>query len=118
GYGSLIILVAIILPLTVDPYRLSQFSKYISLAFVAVGIVLIWGYCGILSLGQGIFFGVGGYIMAMFLKLEASAPEIPDFMVWSGRETLPWWWEPFHSFTLTVAGIIIIPIILAFPFSY
>ena len=61
-------------------------------AFVAIGIVLTWGYGGILSLGQGIFFGLGGYMMAMFLKLEASGAELPDFMVWSSVEALPSWW--------------------------
>jgi urea transport system permease protein len=80
--------------------------------------VLAWGYCGILSLGQGVFFGLGGYMMAMFLKLESSAPELPDFMGWSSVEKLPVWWEPFHHFGFTVAAIFIVPILLAFPFAF
>ena len=108
----------LLLPAAVDAFWLGAVGKYLAFAFVAVGIVLAWGYCGILSLGQGIFFGVGGYAMAMFLKLEASAPELPDFMVWSSVEQLPAWWKPFSSFPLTVAAVVLVPVVLAFPFSY
>lgn len=118
AYLALGVLLVVILPLWLDPYRLNLVSKYLALAFVAIGIVLMWGYGGILSLGQGVFFGIGGYLMAMFLKLEASAPELPDFMVWSSVETLPTWWIPFQSFTNTVLAIFIIPGVLAFGFSY
>lgn len=118
GYVALAILLVLVLPNVLDPYRLNLFSKYLALAFVAVGIVLMWGYCGILSLGQGVFFGIGGYLMAMFLKLEASAPELPDFMVWSSVTALPGWWEPFHSLTNTIIGIFVVPAVLAFGFSY
>jgi urea transport system permease protein len=113
----LFILLAV-LPLLVDPFRVPLFGKYLSFAFVAIGVVLIWGYCGILSLGQGIFFGVGAYALAMFLKLEASAPELPDFMVWSSVERLPLWWEPFHSLTFTLATILVLPALISFPLSY
>ena len=115
---ALALLLIVLLPLSLDSFWLANFGKYIAFAFVAVGVVLVWGYCGILSLGQGIFFGIGGYAMAMFLKLEASAPELPDFMVWSSVETLPLWWEPFRSFTATVAAILLVPIAIAFPFAY
>lgn len=118
AYLVLGLLLVVILPLWLDPYRLNLVSKYLALAFVAIGIVLMWGYGGILSLGQGVFFGIGGYLMAMFLKLEASAPELPDFMVWSSVETLPAWWIPFHSLTNTILAIFVVPAILAFAFSY
>ena len=118
AHAALAFLLIVLLPLCLDSFWLANFGKYIAFAFVAVGVVLVWGYCGILSLGQGIFFGIGGYAMAMFLKLEASAPELPDFMVWSSVETLPLWWEPFRSFTATVAAILLVPIAIAFPFSY
>ena len=117
-YVALAILLFIILPLGLDAYRLNIVSKYLALAFVAIGIVLTWGYGGILSLGQGIFFGIGGYLMAMFLKLEASAPELPDFMVWSSVEELPVWWIPYHSFAFTVLSILVLPAVLSFLFSY
>jgi len=114
----LVVLVLAFLPALLDPFRLNLVSKYMAFAFVAVGIVLTWGYGGVLSLGQGIFFGAGGYMMAMFLKLEASAPDLPDFMVWSSVDKLPAWWEPFHSLTLTLLLIFIVPAVLAYVFSY
>lgn len=107
-----------VLPLTLDPFRLNLIGKYLAFAFVAIGVVLTWGYGGILSLGQGVFFGLGGYMMAMFLKLEASAPELPDFMVWSSVDQLPQWWIPFKSLGLTILGILIIPAAIAYVFSY
>ena len=90
-YGFLILaaLLIVVLPLALDIFRLNLIGKYLTYAFVAIGLVLCWGYGGILSLGQGVFFGLGGYLMAMFLKLEASdpittkiqsTPGIPDFM--------------------------------------
>lgn len=113
-----IILLLVVFPLLLDPFRLDLMGKYMSFAFVAIGVVLTWGYGGILSLGQGIFFGMGGYMMAMFLKLEASAPELPDFMVWSSVDNLPLWWEPFHSLTFTILLILIVPALLAYLFSF
>lgn len=75
GIVLLALLILVVFPLTLDAFRLNMVGKYLTYAFVAVGLVLCWGYGGILSLGQGVFFGVGGYCMAMFLKLEASDPE-------------------------------------------
>ncbi|MBD8597577.1 urea ABC transporter permease subunit UrtC [Pseudomonas sp. CFBP 8772] len=125
GVVGLLILAALILvvfPLTLDAFRLNMVGKYLTYAFVAVGLVLCWGYGGILSLGQGVFFGLGGYCMAMFLKLEASDPEstkiqstpgIPDFMDWNQITELPGLWAPFHSFTFTLIAIIVLPVLLA-----
>ncbi len=118
GVLSLVILLLIVLPVTLDPFRLNLVSKYLVFAVVGVGIVILWGYGGMLSLGQGIFFGLGGYLMAMYLKLEASSPELPDFMVWSSTEVLPWWWEPYHSLTFTLISIFVLPSLLAFVLSY
>lgn len=118
--GTVVLLAVLLLvfPLALDDFRLNLMSKYMAFAFVAVGIVLTWGYGGVLSLGQGIFFGMGGYMMAMFLKLEASAPELPDFMVWSSVEQLPFWWEPFHSLAFTVVALLVLPAAVAYGFSY
>ncbi len=118
SFVAMAVLLLAVFPLTLDAFRLNLMSKYLSFAFVAVGIVLAWGYGGILSLGQGIFFGLGGYMMAMFLKLEASAPELPDFMVWSSVEQLPSWWLPFGSFAATLALIVVVPVVVSFPFAY
>ncbi|MDF1629460.1 MAG: urea ABC transporter permease subunit UrtC [Alcanivoracaceae bacterium] len=121
-YVLLALLLVVVLPLTLDPFRLSMAGKYLTYAFVAIGLVMCWGKAGILSLGQGIFFGLGGYCMAMFLKLEASTPEatsiqstpgIPDFMDWNQLTELPWFWQPFHSFTFTLLAIIGVPVLLA-----
>ncbi|MFC0267014.1 urea ABC transporter permease subunit UrtC [Kushneria aurantia] len=120
-------LLMVLLPAITDIYRLNLFGKYLTYAFVAVGLVLCWGHGGILSLGQGIFFGLGGYCMAMFLKLEASTPEatasqttpgIPDFMDWNRVTELPWFWEPFNSFTLTLMAIVVIPAVFAWLIGY
>jgi len=116
--AAVLLLLAVVLPAALDPFRLNLVSKYLAFAFVAVGVVLTWGYGGVLSLGQGMFFGLGGYMMAMFLKLEASAPELPDFMVWSSVDQLPSWWVPFHSLGWTVVGILAVPAVLAYVFSY
>ncbi|MDM0009382.1 urea ABC transporter permease subunit UrtC [Variovorax sp. J22G73] len=114
------VVIALLLAMVVllDPFRLNLMGKYMSFAFVALGIVLLWGYGGVLSLGQGLFFGAGGYMMAMFLKLEASVPQLPDFMVWSSVEHLPLWWQPFHSLTLTLLLIVALPALLAYLFAY
>ncbi|RFB67936.1 MULTISPECIES: urea ABC transporter permease subunit UrtC [unclassified Herbaspirillum] len=116
------VLLLVIFPLGLDIFRLNLVGKYLSYAFVAVGLVLCWGYGGILSLGQGVFFGVGGYCMAMFLKLEASdpistkiqsTPGIPDFMDWNQITSLPTMWQPFHSFSFTVLAVLAVPTLLA-----
>lgn len=123
SFAVLAVILLVVLPLSLDIFRLNLIGKYLTYAFVAVGLVLCWGYGGILSLGQGVFFGLGGYIMAMFLKLEASDPEstkiqstpgIPDFMDWNQITELPFFWQPFHSFTFTLIALIIVPSIIAY----
>mgnify|MGYP001061180424 CR=1 FL=1 len=123
--ASVLILAAVILivlPLALDIFRLNLVGKYLTYAFVAVGLVLCWGYGGILSLGQGVFFGLGGYCIAMFLKLEASDPEstkiqstpgIPDFMDWNQLTELPAFWVPFKSFTWALIAMLLVPGVLA-----
>lgn len=122
GLALLALLLLVIMPLVLDIFRLNLMGKYLTYAFVAVGLVLCWGYSGILSLGQGVFFGLGGYCMAMFLKLEASTPAdtrmqttpgIPDFMDWNQLTALPSFWYPFHSFGLTLLAILIVPTFFA-----
>lgn len=121
----------LVIPLLLTDFRMSLMAKYLCFAFPAAGIVLIWGYGGILSLGQGMFFGLGSYMMAMFLKLEATTADssaqalaqffgsnLPDFMVWNSVEELPWWWEPFHHFWFTLPAIILLPALIAFVLAY
>ncbi|WP_288254697.1 urea ABC transporter permease subunit UrtC [uncultured Hydrogenophaga sp.] len=118
----LTVLLAVVLPLSLDIFRLNLVGKYLTYAFVAIGLVMLWGYGGVLSLGQGVFFGLGGYAMAMFLKLEASDPEstkiqstpgIPDFMDWNQITELPSFWVPFKSFPFALAAVIVVPTLLA-----
>jgi len=125
GLGSVLLLALLLLvvfPLTLDLFRINLVGKYLSYAFVALGLVMLWGWGGVLSLGQGVFFGLGGYGMAMFLKLEASDPEstkiqstpgIPDFMDWNQVTALPAWWQPFHSLPLTLLLMLGVPTLLA-----
>lgn len=130
GLGSVLILALVLLvvfPLVFDIFRLNLVGKYLTYGFVALGLVMLWGYGGVLSLGQGVFFGLGGYAMAMFLKLEASdpvstkiqsTPGIPDFMDWNQLTALPLWWKPFESLPFSLFAVIAVPTLLAFIVSY
>lgn len=97
-------------------FRLQLLGKFLTFTMVAVGLNILWGYTGILSLGQGVFFALGAYGMGMHLKLQAG--NLPDFMVWSGLGSsmadLPWFWAPFRSLPLTMALTVLVPSLLAF----
>ena len=119
----LALLLVVVLPLSFDIFRLNLIGKYLTYAFVAIGLVMLWGYGGVLSLGQGVFFGLGGYAMAMFLKLEASdpvttkiqsTPGIPDFMDWNQLTALPTFWLPFKSLSFSLVAVVAVPTLLAF----
>ncbi|AZN38910.1 urea ABC transporter permease subunit UrtC [Paenibacillus albus] len=105
-------------PLVLSDFRLNLLAKFLAYAIVALGLDLIWGYTGILSLGHGVFFGLGGYAMAMYLKLEASGGKLPDFMDWSGLTALPWFWKPFGSIGFALAAGILLPALLALVLGY
>lgn len=124
---ALAVLLLVVFPLAFDIFRLNLVGKYLSYGFVALGLVMLWGYGGVLSLGQGVFFGLGGYAMAMFLKLEASdpittkiqsTPGIPDFMDWNQLTALPIWWKPFEHLPFALIAVVAVPTILAFIVSY
>lgn len=106
-------------PLYLDAYHLGLLGRFLALGILAMGISLVWGHTGILSLGQGLFFGLGGYMIAMHLKLE-SLPKggIPDFMQWNGLNTLPWFWVPFQYGVIAIAFAIVIPMICAILFAW
>jgi urea transport system permease protein len=123
GFALIAIVILLVLPLALDSFRLNLFGKYLTYAFVAIGLVICWGHTGILSLGQGLFFGLGGYCMAAFLKLEASSvantkiqstPGIPDFMDWNQLTELPYFWVPFKYLPFALIAVIAVPTILAF----
>src|SRR6202050_2075662 len=123
GIALIAVVILVLLPLVLDIFRLNLVGKYLTYAFVAIGLVVCWGDTGILSLGQGIFFGLGGYCMAAFLKLEASSvantkiqstPGIPDFMECNQITALPFFWVPLKSLPFALIAVIVVPTILAF----
>lgn len=106
--GWIAVAVALLAPLFLSTYNLSILGRFVALSMLGIGIALIWGHTGILSLGQGVFFGLGGYALAMHLKMVADQG-MPDFMLWNGVETLPWWWEPFRSGAFSLLMILVVP---------
>ncbi|MCD7442525.1 urea ABC transporter permease subunit UrtC [Streptomyces lincolnensis] len=104
-------------PLALSDFRLNLLAKYLCYAIVAVGVSLAWGRGGLLVLGQGVFFGLGGYAMAMHLKLAdaaATGQTLPDFMQLYGTgDTLPWWWQPFANPLFALAMTVLLPMAVA-----
>ena len=102
----------------VSDYYLNLFGKYLALALLALGLDLLWGYTGILSLGQGIFFGMGAYAIGMRMMLEGAGTgvygeAIPDFMIWNQVYVLPAFWRPFRNPALAIAAAILVPALAA-----
>ncbi|WP_433720035.1 urea ABC transporter permease subunit UrtC [Actinoplanes sp. CA-051413] len=111
---ALIATMLIAAPLVFSPFRLDLLAKYLCYAIVALGIALAWGRGGMLTLGQGVFFGLGGYAMGMHLKLvEAGPGQLPDFMSWSGVEQLPLLWKPFANPVFALVMVVVLPVTVA-----
>ena len=109
--------------LHLSDFRLNQFGKFLAFAILALGLDLIWGYCGVLSMGQGVFFGFGAYCMGMYLTLQIGTEsvygsELPDFMVWTQVKELPLFWYPFKSFLGGFLGAILVPVLFATLFGF
>lgn len=106
-----------IAPLVLSDFRLNLLAKYLCYAIVAVGVSLAWGRGGLLVLGQGVFFGLGGYAMAMHLKLADAADTgqtLPDFMqLYGTSDALPWWWKPFANPAFALAVTVLLPMAVA-----
>jgi urea transport system permease protein len=101
-------------PLVLSDFRLGLLAKFLCFAMVAVGIGLAWGRGGMLTLGQGVFFGLGAYIMAMHSKLADAGPGgVPDFLLLYGSGVVPSWWEPFRSPVVTVLAVVLVPAAVA-----
>jgi urea transport system permease protein len=110
-------------PFHVSNFTLNLFGKYLAYAILALGIDLIWGYTGVLSLGHGVFFGLGAYAMGMHLMLEIGTQGVyrdalPDFMVWNRVTELPLFWKPFQSAGFTLFAVIAVPALVAWIFGY
>ncbi len=115
---AIVLAVLIVAPAVLSDFRMSQLAKFLTYAIVALAIDLVWGYAGMLSLGHGVFFGLGGYAMAMYLKQEASQGSLPDFMSWSGLTTLPVFWAPFAHPWFAIPMAAVIPAALAAGIGY
>jgi len=114
GFALCALLLLVVAPAMLSEFRLGLLSKYLCFAIVALGIAIAWGNGGMLVLGQGLFFGLGGYSMAMYLKLQESGSSgVPDFMSWSGVETLPALWKPFEHAWVALLGVVVIPVFFA-----
>ncbi len=111
-------------PLQVPTYLMALFGKYLCYAILALSIDLIWGYCGILSLGHGAFFALGGYAMGMYLMRQIGSrgvygnPVLPDFMVFLNYKALPWYWYGFDMFWFAALMVLLVPGLLAFCFGW
>src|ERR1700716_237237 len=126
--GVLIPLSNLLLPagsvFQVPTYLVALFGKYACYAILALSIDLIWGYCGILSLGHGAFFALGGYAMGMYLMRQIGSrgvyanPVLPDFMVFLNYKELPWFWYGFDMFWFAALMVILVPGLLAFCFGW
>ncbi|HEY0315803.1 MAG TPA: urea ABC transporter permease subunit UrtC [Sphingomonas sp.] len=115
----LLFLAAVALPWLVSGYELNLVARFLAMAILALGLSLIWGQAGVLSLGQGVFFGLGGYCLAMHMKLVGLGEgELPDFMMWSGVDALPWWWAPFRSPLVALLAVPIVPGVVAALFAW
>ncbi len=107
----------------ISEFRINLLGKFLAFAILAMGLNLAWGYTGILSLGQGVYFGLGGYCMAMYLLLKVGASghygsALPDFMVWNQITELPWFWKPFNYAWVAIPCVILVPMSLAAGFGY
>ncbi len=134
SFGLITVLLLFVLPLLnalpaqgsslyLPDFYLNLFGKFLAYAILALGIDLIWGYTGILSLGQGVFFGLGAYVMGMHLMLAIGKQSVyqstlPDFMVWNQVKALPLFWKPFYSFGVTLAGVFLVPALFALVFGF
>lgn len=116
--AAIAVVLIFVMPAVLSSFRLNLLGRFLALAIVALGIDLIWGYTGLLSLGHGIFFGLGGYAIGMHLKLQVPSNELPDFMGLYGVTSLPWFWQPFYSFPFAILAVVIIPSLLAAILGY
>ena len=110
-------------PLALSNFTLNLFGKFLTYAILALGLDLLWGYAGVLSLGHGVFFGLGAYAMGMHLMLEIGAKSVyqsslPDFMVWNQVTALPLFWKPFQSSVFTLGAVVLVPALFGLAFGY
>lgn len=111
-------------PLHISIYTITLLGKYLAFALLAMAVDLVWGYLGILSLGHGAFFALGGYVMGMYLMRQIGDrgvygdPILPDFMVFLNWDSLPWFWYGFDMFWFALLMVMVAPGLLAFVFGW
>ncbi|MFA7295587.1 MAG: urea ABC transporter permease subunit UrtC [Dehalococcoidia bacterium] len=113
----LVVLLGFVAPMVLSDFRLNLLGKLMCYAILAIGVDLIWGYTGMLSLGHGVWFGLGGYALAMHMKIVAAADlgdPLPDFMTWTGLKVLPWFWAPFAHSWFALIAVVALPGLVAF----
>ncbi len=116
---AIALLLIFVAPVVLTGVRLNQLGRFLALAIAALGIDLIWGYTGLLSLGHGIFFAFGGYALAMHLQLAPlKAGSLPEFMNLYGVTELPWFWQPFYSLNFAAIAVVLIPALLGAILGY
>src|SRR5882762_8832679 len=132
---GILLLLAIFIPLLnlavpessalhVSTYTVALLGKYMTYAMLAIAVDLVWGYCGILSLGHGAFFALGGYAIGMYLMRQIGTrgvygdPLLPDFMVFLSWKELPWFWHGFESFPFAALMVVLAPGLLALVFGF
>ncbi|WP_280220720.1 urea ABC transporter permease subunit UrtC [Nocardia neocaledoniensis] len=121
GFAVAAILLFAVAPAVLSDFRLNLLAKFLCFAIVAAGIGLAWGRGGMLTLGQGVFFGIGAYIMAMHMQLADAARlgnDVPEFMEISGISELPGFWQPFSSAPVAILGILVLPGLIAAVLGY
>jgi urea transport system permease protein len=114
GYAICGVLFLLVLPQILSPFEVNLLGKFLTYAIAAVALDLVWGYTGMLSLGQGLFFGLGGYCFGMYLNLEKTDGALPDFMNLYGVFELPTFWQPFNSPVFAITAAFLVPGIIAF----
>jgi urea transport system permease protein len=117
---GLLLVLAVCAPFLMPAYNLNLLGRFLALSLTAMGLAILWGEGGVLSLGQGMFFGLGGYAIAMHLKLAglSGGDVMPDFMVWTGVKALPWWWAMFKNPGVAILGVLVAPAAVAAAFSW
>lgn len=115
---AIALLLIFVMPAVLSGFNLNLLGRFLALAIVALGIDLIWGYTGMLSLGHGVFFTLGGYALGMHVKLQLPPGTLPEFMTLYGVTELPWFWKPFTSFPLTILLVFLVPAIIGGSIGY
>ena len=113
GFIACAFLLLFVLPVVLSDFQINLLGRFLTYAIVAIGLDLIWGYTGMLSLGQALFFSLGAYCFGMYLNLETAGTRLPEFMGLYGVMELPFFWQPFYSPIFAIIMAIVLPMVIA-----